>query len=128
MEINDDFQKRKIQITKDTTDNMLKINKSLFNSNVNFSKREKNQKEKHSNQLELNKEIFQIIQQKGSYNESYNNNSLKKEKLNDSLNNTNRKIITINENKINESNNNDKKKELEEIHGIIKKNHKADQN
>ena len=129
MEIIDDFEKRKIQIKKDTTDNLLNNNKSLFNPNINISKDEKNQEKKQSNQFELNKEIFQIIQQKGSYNnDPYNNNSLKKDKLYEPLNNLNKKNIIINENKINDSKSNDKMKELDEINEITKKNYKADKN
>ena len=127
MEIIDDFEKRKIQIKKDTTDNLLNNNKSLFNPNINISKDEKTQEKKQSNQFELNKEIFQIIQQKGSYNnDPYNNNSLKKDKLYEPLNNLNKKNIIINENKINDSKSNDKMKELDEINEITKKNYKAD--
>ena len=129
MEIIDDFEKRKIQIKKDTTDNLLNNNKSLFNPNINISKDEKTQEKKQSNQFELNKEIFQIIQQKGSYNnDPYNNNSLKKDKLYEPLNNLNKKNIIINENKINDSKSNDKMKELDEINEITKKNYKADKN
>ena len=129
MEIIDDFEKRKIQIKKDTTDNLLNNNKSLFNPNINISKDEKIQEKKQSNQFELNKEIFQIIQQKGSYNnDPYNNNSLKKDKLYEPLNNLNKKNIIINENKINDSKSNDKMKELDEINEITKKNYKADKN
>ena len=127
MEIIDDFEKRKIQIKKDTTDNLFNNNKSLFNPNINISKDEKTQEKKQSNQFELNKEIFQIIQQKGSYNnDPYNNNSLKKDKLYEPLNNLNKKNIIINENKINDSKSNDKMKELDEINEITKKNYKAD--
>ena len=128
MEINNDSEKRKILIKKDTSANILNSNKSLFNPNLDISKAEKTHEEKQSNQLELNKEIFQIIQQKGSYNNPYNNNSLKEDKLYESLNNLNRKSITINENKINDSNSKDKKKDLDEINKITKKNYKADKN
>ena len=128
MEINNDSEKRKILIKKDTSANILNSNKSLFNPNIDISKAEKTHEEKQSNQLELNKEIFQIIQQKRSYNNPYNNNSLKEDKLYESLNNLNRKSITINENKINDSNSKDKKKDLDEINKITKKNYKADIN
>ena len=128
MEINNDFEKRTIQKKENITDDMLLNNKSLFNPNINLLKGEKAQKEKQSNKLELNKEIFQIIQQKGSYNDTYNNNSFKKDKLNESLNSLNKKNISINDNIINDSNNNDKKKELDEINEITKRNNKADKN
>lgn len=126
MKINDDFEKRKIQIKKDETDNILENNKSLFNTNINNSKGENTEKVKQPNQLKLEKEIFQIIQQKGSYNGAYNNNSIKKGQLYGSLNNLNKESISINENKINDSNSNDKEKELDEISEITKKNYKAD--
>ena len=128
MEINNDFEKRTIQKKDNTTDNKLLNNKSLFNPNINISKGEKTQKEKHSNQLELNKEIFQIIQQKGNYNDIYNNNSSKNGKLYETLKSLNKKNITINKNKINDLTSNDKKKELDEINEITKRNNKADKN
>jgi len=127
MEINNVIEKsEKIQTKNIMTDNLYKNDNSLFNLNINNSKGEKNQKRKPSNKLDLDKEIFQIIQQNSTFNGINDKNFLNKNKINESLNSLNKINIKTNENEINESNNNNVKVKLSEINEVSKKISKAD--
>ena len=127
MEMNNDIEKsEKIQKKNIMTDNLYKNDNSLFNPNTNSSEGEQSQKRKQSNKLELNKEIFQIIQQNSTYNGINDKNFLNKNKINESLNNLNKPDVKTNENEINDSKNNNAKIKLSEINEISNKNYKAD--
>ena len=128
MEMNNDIEKsEKIQKKNIMTDNLYKNDNSLFNPNINNSKGEQRQKRKQSNKLELDKEIFQIIQQNSTYNGVNDKNFLNKNKINESLNNLNKPDVKTNENEINDSKNkNNLKENLSEINEISNKNIKAD--
>ena len=127
MEMNNDIEKsEKIQKKNIMTDNLYKNDNSLFNPNTNSSEGEQSQKRKQSNKLELNKEIFQIIQQNSTYNGINDKNFLNKNKINESLNNLNKSDVKTNENEINDSKINNVKIKLSEINEISNKNYKAD--
>ena len=127
MEMNNDIEKsEKIQKKNIMTDNLYKNDNSLFNPNTNSSEGEQSQKRKQSNKLELNKEIFQIIQQNSTYNGINDKNFLNKNQINESLNNLNKPDVKINENEINDSKINNVKIKLSEINEISNKNYKAD--
>ena len=126
--MNNDIEKsEKIQKKNIMTNNLYKNDNSLFNPNINNSKGEQRQKRKQSNKLELDKEIFQIIQQNSTYNGVNDKNFLNKNKINESLNNLNKPDVKTNENEINDSKNkNNLKENLSEINEISNKNIKAD--
>ena len=127
MEMNNDIEKsEKIQKKNIMTDNLYKNDNSLFNPNTNSSEGEQSQKRKQSNKLELDKEIFQIIQQNSTYNGLNDKNFLNKNKINESLNNLNKPDVKTNENEINDSKINNAKIKLSEINEISNKNYKAD--
>ena len=127
MEMNNDIEKsEKIQKKNIMTDNLYKNDNSLFNPNTNSSEGEQSQKRKQSNKLELDKEIFQIIQQNSTYNGINDKNFLNKNKINESLNNLNKPDVKTNENEINDSKINNAKIKLSEINEISNKNYKAD--
>ena len=125
--MNNDIEKsEKIQTKNIMTDNLYKNDNSLFIPNINNSKGEKSQKRKQSNKLDLDKEIFQIIQQNSTFNGANDKNFLNKNKINESLNNLNKINAKTNENEINDSKNNNVKVKLSEINEISDKNYKAD--
>ena len=87
----------KIQHKKSLSENLDKNYTSLHNQNLG----QNNLKEKKQNKLELNKENFQIIQQKGPINEINNNKSFlenKKDESSNIINNLNVKNIKNDEN------------------------------
>ena len=127
MEMNNVIEKsEKIQTKNIMTDNLYKNDNSLFNPNINNSKGEQSQRSKQSNKLELDKEIFQIIQQNRTFNGVNDKNFLNKNKINESLNNLNNADVKTNENEINDSKNNNAKIKLNEINEISIKDCKAD--
>lgn len=127
MEMNNVIEKsEKIQKKNIMADNLYKNDNSLFNPNINNSKDEQSQRNKQSNKLELDKEIFQIIQQNRNFNGVNDKNFLNKNKINESLNNLNKADVKTNENEINDSKNNNAKIKLNEINEISNKDWKAD--
>ena len=127
MEMNNVIEKsEKIQKKNIMTDNLYKNDNSLFNPNINNSKDEQSQRKKQSNKLELDKEIFQIIQQNRTFNGINDKNFLNKNKINECLNNLNKADVKTNENEINDSKINNAKIKLNEINEISNKDWKAD--
>lgn len=125
--MNNDIEKsEKIQTKNIMTDNLYKNDNSLFNPNINNSKDDKNQKRKQSNKLDLDKEIFQIIQQNSNFNGINDKHFLNKNKINESLNKLNKIDAKTNENETNDSKSNNIKVKLSEINEISNKNNKAD--